>query len=317
MKYRVGIDLGGTNIKAGLVDENYQILTQKSIPTRVERPAQEIMADMANLALELIKEQGICKEEVIGIGIGSPGTIDAHNNVVVYSNNFAWENVELGKVISQRTGFPVRISNDANCAALGEVKAGAAKGIANCIMITLGTGVGSGIILEGKIYEGGHPGGAEFGHTMLVRGGQPCSCGRRGCLEAYASATALIRDTKSAARDKKESLIWKFCNGNEEEINGKTVFDAAKAGDETALGVVRSYVEYLGDGLTDLVNIFRPDCILLSGGVCKQGAYLTVPLEAYLKENTFAGDKSFIPSVKTAELENSAGIIGAAALMEA
>lgn len=315
--YRVGIDLGGTNIKAGIVNEKYEIIIQDSIPTKVERPYQEIIKDMAELVQSLVRNAKIREDDIEGIGIGSPGTVDAETGVVVYSNNFDWENIPLVKELHKYINFSIAVSNDANCAALGEVKAGAAKDAANVVLLTLGTGVGGGVVVNGKIFEGGHAGGAELGHTMLVRGGELCTCGRKGCLEAYASATALIRQTKEAAKNNPDSKILEFCNHDENQINGKTVFDAALENDETAKKVVQDYIEYLGDGIVDFVNIFRPDKVLLSGGVCNQGTVLTNPLNVYVQKYCFAGSKGVIPTVTCATLGNSAGIIGASALTEA
>ena len=316
MKYRVGIDLGGTNIKAGIVNEDQQIVRESSIPTLVERGALPIMEDMAALVERLLAEEGLTKEHVAGIGIGSPGMIDAASGTVVYSNNFDWENVPLGAYLEEKLGLPVRVSNDANCAALGEVKAGAAKDCRNCVMITLGTGVGGGVVMEGRIFEGGHAGGAEPGHTTLIAGGEPCTCGRNGCFEAYASATALIRDTKRAAQANEKSMIWRLCDGDLEKIDGKTVFDAMQTGDETAIRVVKQYLTYLGEGIVNMVNIFRPDKVLLSGGVCNQGKNLTVPLQEYVQKNSFAKEKGYVPEIAIATLGNLAGILGAAALVE-
>ena len=242
--------------------------------------------------------------------------IDAASGTVVYSNNFDWENVPLGAYLEEKLGLPVRVSNDANCAALGEVKAGAAKDCRNCVMITLGTGVGGGVVMEGRIFEGGHAGGAELGHTTLIAGGEPCTCGRNGCFEAYASATALIRDTKRAAQANEKSMIWRLCDGDLEKIDGKTVFDAMQTGDETARRVVKQYLTYLGEGIVNMVNIFRPDKVLLSGGVCNQGKNLTVPLQEYVQKNSFAKEKGYVPEIAIATLGNLAGILGAAALVE-
>lgn len=313
--YRIGIDLGGTNIKAGIVDENNNIVIEESVPTLVERGADLVIKDMAELVLNIIEKTGIDRSEIRGVGIGSPGTVDAMHGVVLYSNNFNWDNIALVDSIKAYLNMPIFISNDANCAALGEVKAGAAKECKNAILLTLGTGVGGGIVIDGKIFEGGNPGGAELGHTLLMKNGEPCSCGRKGCLEAYASATALIRDTKRAALSNKESLLYLKFKENLEGINGKTAFDMAEMGDITAKEVVNNYIEYLGDGIVNMVNIFRPEKVLLSGGVCNQGKKLTDPINVYISKYCFAGEKAFIPKVSAATLGNSAGIIGAAALL--
>lgn len=313
--YRAGIDLGGTNIKAGIVDESNRILLQASVPTRTERPYQEIIRDMAELVLSLMERQGIAAEQLAGVGIGSPGTVDAERGIVRYSNNFGWENIPLAEEMSKYFACDIRMSNDANCAALGEVKAGAAREASNVILLTLGTGVGGGVILDGRVFEGGHAGGTELGHTSLILGGEKCTCGRRGCVEAYASATALIRDAKRAAAKNPQSIMNQLCQNNPENMNGKIPFDAAEQGDEAAKAVVDNYILYLGETITNFVNIFRPDIVLLSGGVCNQGSRLTEPISAYIRQYCFGKEKAFIPEVRCAVLGNNAGIIGAANLI--
>ena len=314
--YRVGIDLGGTNIKVGIVDENQKIIVMDSVPTLQKRSADEVIIDMNNLVKSLIEKSELDRNVISGVGIGCPGTIDAINGIVLYSNNLNWEDVPLVDKMQVLLQYPIRVSNDANCAAIGEVKAGAAKDLKNIVLLTLGTGVGSGVIMNGKIFEGSHAGGAELGHTILIKNGRKCTCGRKGCFEAYASATALIQTTKEMVLDQKESLILKLCEGNIEKIDGKTVFDAFEQGDEVATKIIEEYISYLGDGIVDIVNVFRPDKILLSGGICNQGKTLTDPLNEYVKKYCFAGEKAMIPEVNRARLGNSAGIIGAAALME-
>lgn len=316
MRYRIGIDLGGTNIKAGLVDEKDRILLEKRIPTDAERTADEIIGDMAKLVQGLLCESAAAVGDIAGVGIGSPGTIDADTGMVLYSNNMNWENVPLGPILSDMLSLSVKVANDANCAALGEMKAGAARGCRSFVLITLGTGVGFGIVIDGKVFDGAQAGGAELGHTSLISGGELCSCGRRGCLEAYASATALIRDTRRAAERSRASAIWEFCGGDLLNVSGKTAFDAAEAGDQAAQRVVEEYIRYLGEGIVNVVNIFRPELVLISGGLCGQGARLTEPLQAYADRYCFAGRRGFIPKIAIAELENSAGILGAAALFD-
>lgn len=314
--YRAGIDLGGTNIKAGIVDETQKIIIEASVPTRTERPYREVAADMAQLVKDLAEKAKIPEEELSGVGIGSPGTIDAGEGVVVYSNNFGWVNVPLATELKRYFTCPIKISNDANCAALGEVKAGAAREIKNAVLLTLGTGVGGGVILDGKVFEGAHAGGTELGHTSLVLGGELCTCGRRGCVEAYVSATALIRDARRAAALNPASALNRLCGNDLNNMDGKTPFDAAEAGDAAAEKVVGDYLFYLGETITDFVNIFRPDVVLLSGGVCNQGERLTEPLNRYIRGKCFGGERAFVPPVRCAVLGNCAGIIGAANLIE-
>ncbi len=217
---------------------------------------------------------------------------------------------ELKKYIN----LPIAISNDANCAALGEVLAGAAKECQNTVLLTLGTGVGSGIIIDGKIFEGGHFGGAEFGHTVIVSDGEECTCGRKGCFEAYASATALIRNMKRAILDNPNCLMSHLCQNDLDKVNGELAFEAMKQGDEVAKVVVENYMKYLSIGIVNLVNIFRPDKVLIGGEVCNQGKLLTEGINEYIRENCFGGAMVFVSEVQMAELENDAGIIGAAGL---
>lgn len=313
--YRAGIDLGGTNIKAGIVDENQKILMEDSVPTRVERPYQEIIKDMADLVKNLLNKMHATEAELAGVGVGSPGTVDAKSGVVLYSNNFGWDNVPLAAELGKYFTCPIKISNDANCAALGEVKAGAAKEIKNAILITLGTGVGGGVIIDGQVFEGAHAGGAELGHTSLIFGGELCTCGRRGCVEAYVSATGLIREAKRAAKKDPGSIMNELCKGDLSNMNGKIPFDAAEQNDPAGTKVVNDYIIYLGESIANYVNIFRPDVVLLSGGVCNQKEKLTEPLTEYIKTKCFGGKKAFIPEVRCAILGNSAGMIGAANLI--
>lgn len=314
--YRAGIDLGGTNIKAGIVDEQQHIIAEASVPTMVERPYPEIIRDMAELVKRLLRECSIEESQLKSIGIGSPGTIDAKQGIVFYSNNFGWENIPLAEQLKTYFSCPIAVSNDANCAALGEVKAGAAQNAKNAILLTLGTGVGGGIILDGKVFEGAHAGGAELGHTSLIYGGEPCTCGRKGCVEAYVSATALIRDAKRAAMQHPDSKLNTLCGEDISRMNGKIPFDAAQEKDEVAQKVVKDYITYLGEAIVNFVNIFRPDIVLLSGGVCNQGENLTRPLEQYIQDKCFGKEKAFIPKVACAVLGNKAGIIGAANLTD-
>ncbi|MCR5792043.1 MAG: ROK family protein [Lachnospiraceae bacterium] len=313
-KYKIGIDLGGTGIKVGVVDREYNILGKHAVPTVVEKGAKGIIADMAGAVKHVLSELGIQEEECVGIGIGSPGMVDSTNGVVVFAGNLDWEHENIAKLLGEHFDLPIKLSNDANCATLGEAVAGAAKGLKNVVLITLGTGVGSGIVINGKIFEGGHAGATEAGHTLLVADGEQCTCGRKGCFEAYCSATALIRDTKRAAKLHPESVINKLVNGDLDKVNGKVPFDAALEGDEVAKEVLANYERYLGEGIVNLIDVFRPDSFLVSGGICNQKNVLLDPVNEFVKKNCFAGDRGFVPEVKVATLGNDAGMIGAAAL---
>lgn len=309
MGYRIGIDLGGTNIAAGVVDENHRILSHLSVPTGAERPASAVVADMASAVEAALCRLGLTAADCDMAGIGSPGTCDSDRGVVVRAYNLHWFEVPVCRMLSERLGIPVRLSNDANCAALAETVAGAARGCKNMVMITLGTGVGGGMILDGKIYAGMRSAGAELGHTLLVLDGEPCSCGRRGCWEAYASATALQRQAAIAAAADSASLLHGVS-----PISGKAVFDAADRGDKTARQVIDRYCEYVAAGLTDLVNALAPEIILLGGGISRQGERLLAPIRAYVTTHCFGGEAGAVPVIAAARLGNEAGIIGAAAL---
>ena len=315
-RYTIGIDLGGTNIKAGVLNARRQLLCKASRPTGAQRSWQAVADDMAALVLELIKQAGVDRRACAGVGVGCPGTIDAAAGRVLYSNNLkGWVDVPLAEHIGSALGLPVRLSNDANCAALGECLAGAARDCGSAVLLTLGTGVGGGVVWNGRVIEGG-PGGMELGHTMLSSEGEPCTCGRRGCVEAYCSATALIREAVRAARARPDSLLNTLCRGDLSQMDGKIPFDAAQAGDAAAGAVVERYLRHLGEAVVDMVNIFRPQVVLLSGGVCAQGEVLTAPLTEYVRRYAFASPHLEPPPVRIAMLGSDAGLIGAGCLVD-
>ena len=297
---RIGIDIGGTDTKIGLVDIHQKLLTETVIATDATRTAEEVIADIGQNVLSLLEEQGIVIDQCVGAGIGVPGTVDCKNGVVRYSNNIKWENVKLAEEMEKYLPIPISIANDADCAALGEAVAGAGTEYQDLIMITLGTGVGGGIILYGEIYEGKVLGGSEIGHMVIVEDGELCTCGRKGCLEAYASATALRRNAQHAVG---------------EVLEPKEIFERAEAGDETLRRVVDQYIGHLGTGLVNIVNIFRPHLILIGGGISGQGETLLAPLREMMKEGCFGKEKGELPKIKIAALGNKAGIIGAASLI--
>ena len=311
MKYYTGIDLGGTFVKCGIVDETGRILVKDKIPTGKDRPYKEIAADIAALAVRLAERGGVAPE---GAGIGSPGTVDSSRGVIVYSNNIRWSNVPLGEELSRLIGLPVAVTNDANPAALGECFCGAGSGYRNVVFVTVGTGVGGGLVLDGSLYEGGGSAGAEIGHTVIRMGGERCTCGRRGCFEAYASATALIRQTRAAMAKYAQSAMWQLCGGNADNADGKTAFDAMRAGDRAGTQVVRGYIRYLSEGIANLCNVFRPDAVLLGGGICAEGETLLAPLRKKVDAMLFGGSSYAPVRILAASLGNDAGLCGAARL---
>ncbi len=312
-KYYIGIDLGGTFIKGGIVNDLGEIILSDKVPTETDKGADRVVSNIASLAKSLLERCGLTTSDVEGLGIGSPGMIDSAEGNVVYANNLGWENFKIGDALSALLGgIEVRIGNDANVAALGEVRFGAARNHKSAIMLTLGTGVGGGIVLDGKLVEGNRGAGAELGHIVIEKDGEQCSCGRRGCLEAYSSATALIRDTKRAMVAHPDSAMWEI--GDIDAVTGKTVFDFAER-DPYAKEVLESYIDHLACGITNYANVFRPEVVLLGGGVCAQGDNLIVPLQKKLNAELYAGDKGPAVPILIAELENSAGLLGAAALL--
>ncbi|MBE5895219.1 MAG: ROK family protein [Lachnospiraceae bacterium] len=309
---RIGIDLGGTFIKGGIVNDANEIVVKKAVPTEVKKGPAGVIENMLGLVGALLDEMQGGAASLQGIGIGSPGTVDDHTGRVLYSNNFNWENVDLAGAFTQRFGCAVKVSNDANCAALGEMLSDKEKS-GSAVLLTLGTGVGSGIISGGKLYPGDNPGGAELGHMVIRSGGRLCSCGRRGCLESYASATALIESAREAAALYPDSELAILADKN--DLNGKTITDAVRKGDSGAITVFDAYLDALGEGIVNVINIFRPDVIYLGGGVCESFDLMEDKLNAFAEKYAFGGDKALVARIKKASGGNDAGIIGAAGLL--
>lgn len=316
MKYYVGIDLGGTNIVAGLVDENYNILGKVSRKTNRPRPADAIAADMAACALDVIKQQGLTPEQVEWIGIGTPGIANSATGIIEYSNNLDFHDVPMAKWISEATGRPAFVENDANAAAYGEFVAGAAKGAQNAVCITLGTGVGGGVIVDGKIYAGSNFAGAELGHTVLCLDGPQCTCGRKGCFEVYSSATGLIRMTKEAIEAHPDCKMAAMA-AEQGKVSARTAFECMRAGDPYAKEVVDFYIKALAAGITNMINIFQPDVLCIGGGVCNEGDALLLPVKALVAQEVYTRGSEKNTDVVIAKLGNDAGIIGAAFLGKA
>ena len=315
--YRIGIDLGGTNIAVGLVDENYNIVVKKKTPTLAKRPADEIAADMARLCREACQEKGVSLDEIANVGVATPGIANGKTGCVEYSCNLPFRNYPLADAIARELGVArekVKIANDADAAAWGEAVAGAAKGSSNSVMITLGTGVGGGIIINNKIFTSANFAGGELGHIVIEVDGAQCGCGRRGCWEAYSSATALVRMTKEKIEEcratGRDSVMLKA-----EKIGGRTACEAMRAGDEAGIEVYNKYVKYLAAGLTNIINIFQPEVISLGGGVSNEGQSLVDALLPIVHKEQYGSEVlESLTEIRIAKLGNDAGIIGAAAL---
>jgi len=312
MQYYVGIDLGGTNIKAGVVTSEGVILNKKSIKTDVSRAMEEIVSDMGRLASEVIADAGLSKTDIMAIGIGSPGTPDNETGYLVYANNLPFNMTPMRRLIREIIDIPVYIGNDANCAAMAESVAGAAKGAADSVTITLGTGIGSGVIINHRIFSGFNQAGSEFGHTTLIAGGVPCTCGRKGCFESYGAASALIRMTKEAADANPSSKLNDVIELKEGRINAKVAFEAMRLGDAVAAQVVDTYIEFLSEGLANVINAFMPEILVIGGGVCNEGDPLLIPLREKTLSKPYFGPGVRKTEIRLAKMGNDAGIVGAA-----
>lgn len=316
MKYYVGIDLGGTNIVAGVVDENYNIIAKASTKTNCPRPEKAIADDMAKMAIEAVKNAKLTMDQIEWIGVGTPGIANSETGIIEYSNNLGFKDTPMVKYIQETIDKPVFIENDANAAAYGEFVAGAAKGAKNAVCITLGTGVGGGIIIDGKIYSGSNFAGAEIGHTVIEVDGAQCSCGRKGCFEAYSSATGLIRMTKEAIAEHPDCIMAQS-EKEKGKVTARTSFDCMRAGDKYAKAVVDKYIKYLAAGITNTINIFQPDILCIGGGVCNEGDPLLLPMKELVAKEVYTRNSPKNTEIVIAKLGNDAGIIGAAFLGKA
>ena len=314
MKYYVGIDLGGTNIVAGVVDEQYNILAKASTKTNCPRPDREIARDMAKMAIQAVENAKLTMEQIEWIGIGTPGIANSRDGIIEYSNNLGFVNTPMVKYIQEDIDKPVFVENDANAAAYGEFVAGAAKGANNAVCITLGTGVGGGIIIDGKIYAGSNFAGAEIGHTVISVDGPQCTCGRKGCFEVFSSATGLIRMTKESMAKNPDSSMHKLVAERSGKVSARIAFDAMRMGDAAAKAVVDDYIKYLAAGITNTINTFQPDILCIGGGVCNEGDALLLPVKELVAKEVYTRNSKQNAQIVSAKLGNDAGIIGAAFL---
>ena len=313
--YTIGIDLGGTNIVASVVDDDYNIIGTSKTPTNSPRSADEIFDDIADVCEEAVKTAGLTMEDIDSVGMGTPGTVN-QDGVIEFANNLAFNNVPARTMLAKRINKPeekVFIENDANCAALGEAYAGCGNGAKDFVAVTLGTGVGSGVIIGGKIVNGVNYAGGECGHMVIVVDGEQCSCGRKGCWEAYASATALIRQTKKAMEEYPDSLMHKLAK-EEGKVSGRTAFDAMRLGDIAGIKVVDDYIKYVACGLINIVNALQPEIICIGGGICNEGETLMNPLRRFVQSERYSIHSKIQTKIVKAELGNDAGVIGAALL---
>lgn len=318
--YSIGIDLGGTNIAVGLCDETLRMIDKGSVPTLAQRDGEEIVRDMATLSKTIIERNGLTLDDIAFVGIATPGIANDKTGVVEYSCNLPFVNFPIAEIFKKFLPIPrVLIANDANAAALGEALCGAAKGTKSSVMITLGTGVGGGIIIDGKIYPGGlNCAGGELGHIVIHHGGRQCGCGRRGCWEAYSSATALTNMTKEKMNELSikgiPSLLFEEAK-KEGKVSARTAFNAMRAGDKFGQALVEEYIAYLADGIANIINIFQPEVLCIGGGVSNEKEFLTAPLSAIVATEQYTRANVDKTRIVVATLGNDAGIIGAAGLV--
>ncbi len=314
MKYAVGIDLGGTNIAAGVVDETGKLLCSRTVKTKAPCTPDEIADRIAALCRAVTEDAGMVPEQIAWIGAGVPGSVDKNTGILEYANNLGFRDVPLGTMLGNRLQCPVFLDNDANAAAWAEYCVGAGKGCCDMVMMTLGTGVGGGIIEKGHIVAGCNWAAGELGHFVIERGGIPCSCGMCGCFEQYASVSALVRQTRKAMEKAPKSLMWKLAGNDEQNVNGRTAFDAMRQGDSEAKEVVDRYIYDLCIGVTSMINIFQPEVFCIGGGISREGETLIAPIRKYVKQYGYARGSKHQPRITAARLAGDAGIIGAALL---
>ncbi len=311
--YSIGIDLGGTNIVASVVDDKYNIIATSKTPTNAPRTADEIFDDIAMVSQEAVEKAGLTMADIDSVGMGTPGTVNGEG-IIEFANNLGFNNVPAKQMLTERLGIDrVFVENDANCAALGEAYAGVGNGAKDFVAVTLGTGVGSGVIVDGKIVNGVNFAGGECGHMVIVVDGEQCSCGRKGCWEAYASATALIRQTKKAMEEYPDSYMHQIAEA-EGKVSGRTAFDAMRKGDIAGIKVVDQYIKYVACGLINLVNALQPEIICIGGGICNEGETLMKPLRRFVQAERYSIHSKIQTKIIKAELGNDAGVIGAAIL---
>ena len=314
--YRIGVDLGGTNIATGVIDENYKIIGRGKVKTRAPRPAEAIFDSIKEAVDMAVVNAGISYDDVLSVGIGTPGSVNKDTGAIEFSNNLKFHNVPAKEMLEERLKKPVYLENDANAAALGEAVAGSGDGVKNFVAVTLGTGVGSGIIIDGKIYRGSNFCGGEMGHMVINVDGIPCNCGRKGCWEKYASATALVSQAVEAMQGDKASLLWQTCDGDLNKVDGKSIFDALDLGDATAKAVVDRYLYYVAIGIANVVNALQPEAVCVGGGISGQGEKILQPIREIVKAERYSVYADKQANIVPASLGNDAGIIGAALLDE-
>ena len=312
---RIGVDIGGTNLVAGLVDDKFNLIDKVDTPALAQREDKEIVADIVMLCKKIMEKHNLTENDIDSIGVGIPGCHNPDTGVVLHCPNINLHNTHMVSMIQKEIDVPIFLGNDADCAALGEAYAGATKDASDSVMITIGTGIGGGIIINKKIYNGFNHIGGELGHIVIIKDGEKCGCGRRGCWETYGSATALIRQTKEAIEKNPDSILSKIVDGDISKVDGKTAFDAMRQGCPVGEAVVENYIDLFSTGLINIINIFQPEMIVIGGGISKEGSTLTDRIMKHVRAERFGeGNDLEKTTIHTAVLGNDAGVIGAAVL---
>lgn len=315
--YIIGVDLGGTNIVVGaLAEDGSKSVAMRSEPTRSEQGADVVVDRIVRMidtaVKETIAETGAKRSDFLGVGVGAPGPLDRERGVVLTAPNLGWQNFPLRDVIADRVRLAVKLDNDANCATFGEWWLGAAKGGRNVVGVTIGTGIGGGLILGGRLYHGSSDIAGEIGHTTIDVTGRRCKCGNYGCLEAYASGPSIAERAREQMHGDHDSIMYALVDGEVERLTAAMVYDAAKQGDETALEVVRETARFLGAGIANLLNVFNPDVVVIAGGVTQAGETLFDPLRREVRKRAFAAAVECCRIVP-GSLPGNAGVVGAVA----
>lgn len=309
---RIGADIGGSSVKIGAVDESGNILSRVSVPMDGVVGAEKIADAVAEGASKAAQGAGMRLSDAVCVGAGAPGCVDSRRGLVVFAGNLRLKNAPLRDELQKRIDAPVYLGNDADCALVGEATAGAARNVESALLVTLGTGVGGALLFGGRLFTGGDGKGCEIGHLQLVSDGEQCSCGIRGCYEAYASITALTRQTNAALAGAPDSVMHTLLRDG--RATGRTAFDAAALGDSAAHEVVRRYTRYVAAGIGSLINVFRPELVLIGGGISARGEALLAPIRENVRDFVFAHEELDLPPIRAAALQNDAGLIGAAFL---
>lgn len=311
----IGLVLGGINIKGGLVNDDGELLYSTQVDVADITDMKKNVSEMVGIYNKILEDTQIDPDEIVWVGVGCPGVCNPKTGTILRSSALGVDNYALGAELSEQLGKMVFVDNDANCSALGEATNGATHGVSDSVFIMLSTvGVGSSVILGGKVHRGFGNAGGEMGHMVIIANGEPCECGRRGCWEQYASADALVRMTVKAAEENKDSLIWEVVNGDLGNTNGKTAFIAARQGDKCAKQITDTYIEYVSVGLANIINIFMPEKIVIGGGIGSEGSGLLEPLRERTYKKVYFKDAASSTEIVSAQLGQSAGIIGAAML---